>query len=153
MFGDALFQLAIVEYLAGNLETPRNLVESCLEIQCQSLDTSAQLLSEQSLMQSLGEEESRLDLLLSILLDVADHDPKEMEDAAKEGLAWTIQLKGLALDLSCRTRALQQSRLFDSEVNSKKDWFAGCRLQLPISLRAWIGPWFRAGITRRQCRE
>ncbi len=128
---EALFQLALVEHILGHHALALPLIEESLQIERRYLSSLGNLVSEKSLTPLLGGDESRLDVLLSVLLALRDeeqgneHGQSEGEvqqenqlnsHSASTAFAWTMHNKGLALDLSCRFHALQQSRQFDSRV-------------------------------------
>lgn len=109
MLGETLFQLAIVARLQGDFEASRANVTECLQIQHQSTGDVGELMSEESLSTLLRGEENPLDLLISLMVR-SDPSPEEVANAFR----WTFRRKGLALDLHCRLRSLQQSQSFDS---------------------------------------
>ncbi len=128
---EALFQLALVEHISGHSSLALPLIEESLQIEQRYLSSLGNLVSEKSLSPLLGRDENRLDVLLSVLLALRDEDrvkkyaqsengnPRENQfdsHATATAFAWTMHNKGLALDLSCRFHALQQSRQFDSRV-------------------------------------
>jgi CHAT domain-containing protein len=107
---DTLHQTALCMYLENRTDESQQALEESLQIQQRNLDEVGNLLSEDSLSTMLGGEERRLDLLLSLLLT----SPEDQRDAGF-AFSWVLQRKGLALDLACRQRSLQKSRLYDSE--------------------------------------
>ncbi|TWT57515.1 CHAT domain protein [Thalassoglobus neptunius] len=104
------FQLAVIEKLLGNIESARSHVQQCLRIEQAELSKIGGLLSDSSLLNLLNKEERPLDLLVSLVDD--ESDPEVIQNAFQ----WTVQRKGLALDLSCRTKSLQHSRSFDTRT-------------------------------------
>ena len=116
ILSDTLYHLALVEHLLGDDDSARIHVVESLEIQQASIDKLGNLVSEKSLSAMLSGTETRLDLLLSII---------SQSDATGEhaelAFHWTLQRKGLALDLSCRLLALQQSQLLDKKTGRLAD--------------------------------
>ncbi|MCA9183562.1 MAG: CHAT domain-containing protein, partial [Planctomycetales bacterium] len=108
---ETLFQQAIAAQLAGDAQRATSLVLESLRIEQKLLGDLGYLLSDKSLSSMLTADENRLSLLLRGVIH-SDGDP----DAVAQGFYWTRQRKGLALDLSCRLRRLQRSRLYDSNV-------------------------------------
>lgn len=108
---ETLFQLAVVEYLQGHNDSALSKVEQSLQLQQRQLSELGSLLSDSSLTSLLDQEESPLDLLISILTRKM---PTETE--IQTALNWTIQRKGLALDLNCRMKSIEQSQSFDSQT-------------------------------------
>lgn len=109
ILSDTMLQLATVSALLGENATARSQVEESLRIQQEAISHVGTLMSQAALTEMLGSDESGLDLLISLLID-----SPPSEDEIEQALYWTLQRKGLALDLACQTRALQRSRLFDS---------------------------------------
>jgi len=116
ILSDTLYHLALVNHLLGDDNAAKTQVVESLEIQQANIDKLGNLVSEKSLSAMLSGADNRLDLLLSIISrsDTSDKD-------AELGFHWTLQRKGLALDLSCRQLALQQSQLLDSETGRLAD--------------------------------
>lgn len=108
---ETLFQQSIAAYLVGDTQQAISLVLESLSIEQKLLGDLGYLLSDKSLSSMLTAKENRLSLLLRSLLE-SDRNP----EAVALGFYWTLQRKGLALDLSCRLRRLQSSRLYDSDV-------------------------------------
>jgi CHAT domain-containing protein len=111
LIGDTLFQRAIVENLTHNPQAARSSIEESLQLQQQILSRMGYLVSDKSLSIILGGDESRLDLLLDVLLEL----PPDQQ-TAESGFYWTVQQKGLALDVRCRQRAWQQSQQYNSQI-------------------------------------
>lgn len=108
---ETLFQQAIAAQLAGDAQRATALVLESLRIEQKLLGDLGYLLSDKSLSSMLTADENRLSLLLRGLLN----SERDSETVA-HGFYWTHQRKGMALDLSCRLRKLQRSRLYDSNV-------------------------------------
>ncbi|MEZ6152099.1 MAG: CHAT domain-containing tetratricopeptide repeat protein [Pirellulaceae bacterium] len=108
---ETLFQQAIAAQLAGDAQRATALVLESLRIEQKLLGDLGYLLSDKSLSSMLTADENRLSLLLRGLLN----SERDSETVA-QGFYWTHQRKGMALDLSCRLRKLQRSRLYDSNV-------------------------------------
>jgi TolA-binding protein len=108
---ETLFQQSIAAHLAGDFPRANLLVLESLSIEQKLLGDIGHLLSDKSLSSMLTADENRLSLLLSGLLK-----SERNSEAVAQAFYWTLQRKGLALDLSCRLRRLQQSRMYDSKV-------------------------------------
>jgi CHAT domain-containing protein len=109
---ETLFQQAIVSHLMADHQLAATQVLASLHIEQGLLANIGFLLSDKSLSSLLAKPENRLSLLLRQLL---------VEDAVsavnvEQAFYWTLQRKGLSLDVACRLRSLQQSRLYDSNV-------------------------------------
>jgi CHAT domain-containing protein len=108
---ECIAELALVEHLLGEHESALNWSEKGLKSQNANLKDAGQIVSDTSINRTLAGNENRLDVLLSILSSMSPSPSN-----ATRALDWTIQQKGIALDISCRRQALQQSRMFDSGV-------------------------------------
>ncbi len=108
---ETLFQQSIAAHLAGETLQATSLVLESLSIEQKLLGDIGHLLSDKSLSSRLTAKENRLSVLLSGLVE-----SDQNSEAVDLGFYWTHQRKGLALDLSCRLRGIQQSRLYDSNV-------------------------------------
>ncbi|MEW4488343.1 CHAT domain-containing tetratricopeptide repeat protein [Thalassoglobus sp. JC818] len=104
------FQIAVVEKLLGNTDGARLNAQQCLQIEQQELSKIGGLLSDSGLLNLLNQEERPLDLLVSLVSD------ESTSEVIRDAFQWTVQRKGLALDLSCRTKSLQHSRSFDTRT-------------------------------------
>ncbi|QDT32951.1 CHAT domain-containing tetratricopeptide repeat protein [Thalassoglobus polymorphus] len=108
---ETLFQLAIVEHVLGEDHSALKHVENSLQLQQRQLSEIGRLLSDTSLTSLLDQDERPLDLLISII-NKKQPAPSDIRMA----LDWTMQRKGLSLDLNCRLKTFEQSQSFDSET-------------------------------------
>ncbi|WP_417848891.1 CHAT domain-containing protein [Thalassoglobus sp.] len=108
---ETLFQLAIVEHLLGQDRSALNHVVNSLRLQQRQLSEIGRLLSDTSLTSLLDQDERPLDLLISII-----NKKQPVSPDIRMALDWTIQRKGLSLDLNCRLKTFEQSQSFDSQT-------------------------------------
>lgn len=114
---ETLHQLAMCNEQLDDPDAARRAIVRSLDIQQAELRQVGNLLSEQSLQEMLGGTERRLDLLLRQHREtVRQGDASQSQTDAETGFYWTLQRKGLALDLACRQRAMRQQSLHDSEA-------------------------------------
>lgn len=114
---ETLHQLAMCNEQLDESDAARRAIIRSLNTQQVELQQIGNVLSEQSLQETLGGAERRLDLLLRQLRESARQGgASELQTDAETGFYWTLQRKGLALDLACRVRAMRQQSLHDSEA-------------------------------------
>lgn len=109
---ETLFQQAIVSHLMANHQLAADQVLASLQIEQELLGNIGFLLSDESLRSLLAQPENRLSLLLrQLLANGTDH-----RENVEQAFYWTLQRKGLSLDVACRLRSLRRSRLYDSNI-------------------------------------
>src|SRR5690606_29740806 len=110
ILSESLFQLAMAEWLQGHSELARAHVQESLQIQQRMIGQVGTLMSDDSLILMLNPEENPLDLLLSLLIQSSP-----AKEEINKAFQWTLQRKGISLDLSCRRRSLQHSAQYDTQ--------------------------------------